>query len=157
MPELTPYEAQVTSLWNRGLSSPEIGERLGKSKGAITHALAKARLKGAEVRYARQAFAALAPSVANYAEMLERRQERADFEAHLLGDPCAYCGRPAVLLDHVVPESAGGDNTVENLTASCQACNAGKQGQSLLTYLITRQLYALRRLLEAEALAWRAI
>lgn len=43
---------------------------------------------------------------------------------------CQYCGAKAprveLQLDHVVPVSAGGENTFENLKTSCWDCNIGK-------------------------------
>ncbi|WP_029117006.1 HNH endonuclease [Mycobacterium sp. URHB0044] len=45
-----------------------------------------------------------------------RRDERA----------CAYCGRAADTVDHVLPRSRGGGDTWFNLVAACQACNGLK-------------------------------
>jgi hypothetical protein len=46
------------------------------------------------------------------------------------GFACRYCGRrpPQVVLqvDHVIPRSAGGDDTDENLITACEECNQGK-------------------------------
>ncbi|MFV8054607.1 HNH endonuclease [Mycobacterium sp. 48b] len=39
---------------------------------------------------------------------------------------CAYCGGHGDTLDHVVPESRGGDNTWLNLVAACAPCNGRK-------------------------------
>jgi hypothetical protein len=43
---------------------------------------------------------------------------------------CQYCGRSApkveLVLDHKIPVSKGGDNSISNLTTSCVDCNAGK-------------------------------
>jgi 5-methylcytosine-specific restriction endonuclease McrA len=37
---------------------------------------------------------------------------------------CAYCGREGYLtVDHVVPRSRGGDNTLENRVMACPPCN----------------------------------
>ena len=48
---------------------------------------------------------------------------------------CSYCGRmpPDVILhvDHVVPFSAGGSTTLDNLRASCGDCNLGKGASRL--------------------------
>jgi hypothetical protein len=53
------------------------------------------------------------------------------------GDRCAYCRSPAMLsvatyeMDHIVPESAGGADSVENLAWCCPSCNrfkAARQG-----------------------------
>lgn len=39
---------------------------------------------------------------------------------------CAYCGRQAETIDHVVPRSRGGTHTWENCVASCMRCNHSK-------------------------------
>jgi 5-methylcytosine-specific restriction endonuclease McrA len=39
---------------------------------------------------------------------------------------CAYCGRRAETIDHVVPRSRGGSHTWENCVASCMRCNHSK-------------------------------
>ena len=50
---------------------------------------------------------------------------------------CQYCGRSArdgatLHLDHVVPVSAGGETTEENLLTACETCNLGKSASSVL-------------------------
>lgn len=42
---------------------------------------------------------------------------------------CRYCGDPATSVDHVIPWSRGGRNTMDNLVASCQPCNEAKGDQ----------------------------
>jgi 5-methylcytosine-specific restriction endonuclease McrA len=39
---------------------------------------------------------------------------------------CAYCGRKAETIDHVLPRSRGGTHTWENCVASCMRCNHSK-------------------------------
>lgn len=39
---------------------------------------------------------------------------------------CAYCGRRAETIDHVVPRSRGGAHAWENCVASCMRCNHSK-------------------------------
>ncbi|GAA2092864.1 MULTISPECIES: HNH endonuclease [Brevibacterium] len=39
---------------------------------------------------------------------------------------CAYCGRSAETVDHVMPRSRGGQNTWTNLVACCRTCNSLK-------------------------------
>lgn len=39
---------------------------------------------------------------------------------------CAYCGRSASTIDHVLPRSQGGKDTWENLVACCLGCNNEK-------------------------------
>lgn len=51
------------------------------------------------------------------------------------GFQCAYCGRkvPAVVLevDHIVPLSAGGQDTLDNKITACFDCNRGKGKREL--------------------------
>ncbi|MHA7159413.1 HNH endonuclease [Glutamicibacter endophyticus] len=44
---------------------------------------------------------------------------------------CAYCGRAANTIDHVIPRSRGGLNTWENLVAACLPCNGRKADKTL--------------------------
>ena|SRR5690625_2395075 len=44
---------------------------------------------------------------------------------------CAYCGRSATTVDHVVPRSKGGESSWLNLVAACAPCNFRKGSQSL--------------------------
>lgn len=48
-------------------------------------------------------------------------------------DTCQYCGKHTrdLTLDHIIPRSRGGQNTWENLVASCRPCN-GKKGNRFL-------------------------
>nr|WP_207908979.1 HNH endonuclease [Pseudonocardia endophytica] len=39
---------------------------------------------------------------------------------------CAYCGRRADTIDHVIPRSRGGVHSWENCVAACRACNSRK-------------------------------
>lgn len=52
------------------------------------------------------------------------------------GFRCRYCGHGVehgALLeaDHVIPESAGGPTTLDNLVTACQDCNRGKSAKPL--------------------------
>lgn len=58
-----------------------------------------------------------------------------EYAAVLLRDPCAYCGEPAVELDHIDPVSLGGSGTWDNLSGACRTCNARKNDQPLLMFL----------------------
>ena len=44
---------------------------------------------------------------------------------------CVYCGAEATEIDHVIPRSNGGTNSVYNLVASCKSCNQIKSNLSL--------------------------
>lgn len=43
---------------------------------------------------------------------------------------CAYCGRSATTIDHVVPRCQGGRSTWDNTVASCLKCNSSKGGRT---------------------------
>jgi 5-methylcytosine-specific restriction endonuclease McrA len=44
---------------------------------------------------------------------------------------CAYCGRRAETIDHVIPRSRGGQHMWENCVASCTICNHHKADRLL--------------------------
>jgi 5-methylcytosine-specific restriction endonuclease McrA len=41
---------------------------------------------------------------------------------------CVYCGKTAVVADHVIPRALGGQTTLENLVAACWHCNSVRGG-----------------------------
>jgi 5-methylcytosine-specific restriction endonuclease McrA len=43
---------------------------------------------------------------------------------------CAYCGKPGTTIDHIQPQSRGGQNTWENLITACQKCNNVKDDRT---------------------------
>jgi 5-methylcytosine-specific restriction endonuclease McrA len=91
---------------------------------------------------------------------------RADGQSHREGwmsilryDPCAYCGKPAVVLphpalerargrlvvgsntvDHIVPASGSGRYRHDwvNYTAACSSCNVSKNTRPLLKFMLRR-------------------
>ena len=42
---------------------------------------------------------------------------------------CVYCGQEADTVDHVVPRRLGGNDSDDNLVASCKRCNYAKGGR----------------------------
>jgi len=48
---------------------------------------------------------------------------------------CAYCGKKIefddMTIDHIIPSSKGGANTLENTIPSCQLCNNQKADKSI--------------------------
>jgi 5-methylcytosine-specific restriction endonuclease McrA len=50
------------------------------------------------------------------------------------GRVCAYCGKRADTIDHVLPRSRGGAHSWENCVAACRVCNSRKADR-LLTEL----------------------
>ena len=48
---------------------------------------------------------------------------------------CSYCGEKSKLtLDHVVPLSRGGTNTIGNVVPACQSCNSSKHARLLIEW-----------------------
>ena len=47
---------------------------------------------------------------------------------------CAYCGAKAEEIDHIIPRSKGGTNSVNNLTATCRGCNEKKSNLTLKAF-----------------------
>ena len=43
-------------------------------------------------------------------------------------DTCYYCGQYASTVDHLIPRSKGGLDTMDNLVAACTRCNYSKGG-----------------------------
>jgi 5-methylcytosine-specific restriction endonuclease McrA len=54
---------------------------------------------------------------------------------------CAYCGAPAQELDHMVPVSAGGSNTIDNVVPACRPCNRSKHARPMLIFCLQKQLW----------------
>lgn len=49
-------------------------------------------------------------------------------------DKCVYCGAKAEEIDHVIPRSSGGTNSIYNLVASCRNCNQMKSNLTLKAF-----------------------
>lgn len=47
------------------------------------------------------------------------------------GRRCAYCGKRADTIDHVIPRSRGGTHTWDNCVAACRLCNSRKADRLL--------------------------
>ena len=64
---------------------------------------------------------------------------------------CQYCGKAGLYkrrctLDHLNPESKGGEATPSNLVVACHACNHRKGKKSLEDYIAWRELEIQREL-----------
>lgn len=70
---------------------------------------------------------------------------------------CRYCGRQSdevkLVLDHIVPVSAGGPTNEENLVTSCEDCNQGKADKVLTAIPDLDRLARLQELQEQRAVA----
>jgi HNH endonuclease len=92
---------------------------------------------------------------------------------HVRCDPCAYCGAPSQVLDHIVPalryvaehRRGGlrrGTDSWANLTAACTECNGSKGSKSLLAFLGIRAMHTsddgrIYLRLAAEGAGWRQV
>jgi hypothetical protein len=54
----------------------------------------------------------------------------------MLAEGCAYCGAPAVGLDHFIPVSRGGETTPGNLVPACKSCNSMKRDQDPMLWIV---------------------
>jgi 5-methylcytosine-specific restriction endonuclease McrA len=61
------------------------------------------------------------------------RQDVRRMLARFLGR-CAYCGAAATTIDHVIPLSRGGRNTIGNLLPACGPCNWSKHDAYLVEW-----------------------
>lgn len=89
---------------------------------------------------------ALTPKGAIYNRLAahKRRGVRYDAEAReyvalILNDPCVYCGGEAAEVDHITPISKGGTGQALNLAPACRSCNARKNDDSLLIFMLRQK------------------
>lgn len=70
----------------------------------------------------------LSVALHQYIHVPYRRGTRVTRDGVLTRDSytCAYCGGHGDTLDHVTPESRGGQNTWDNLVTACAPCNGRK-------------------------------
>jgi 5-methylcytosine-specific restriction endonuclease McrA len=54
----------------------------------------------------------------------------------MLQKPCIYCGAKSTHIDHVIPLSRGGSNSVGNLAPACQTCNLSKGPKLIMEWKI---------------------
>ena len=55
--------------------------------------------------------------------------------SRLLAQPCAYCKlKPSEHIDHIIPLSRGGDNSLGNLTGACASCNLSKGSKFVMEW-----------------------
>lgn len=56
--------------------------------------------------------------------------ETLEYIAIIRNDPCTYCGRESVAIDHIDPVSNGGSNHWSNMTPACTSCNSSKNART---------------------------
>ena len=55
---------------------------------------------------------------------------------------CAYCGKDISAhyeFDHIIPQSRGGENTIENIAPTCSKCNGSKGNLTMDEWINKRQ------------------
>lgn len=62
--------------------------------------------------------------------------EGREYVALILKDPCVYCGGDASEVDHITPITKGGSGQAMNLAPACRTCNARKNDDSLLVFML---------------------
>jgi len=65
---------------------------------------------------------------------------------------CAYCGRTATSLDHVIPRFKSGSSNRNNLVPSCQRCNSNKGSLDMQTWYESQDFYCPKRY--AKIVSW---
>ena len=65
------------------------------------------------------------------------------------GNSCAYCGATKdITMDHIVPLSAGGTNTVKNIVPACRRCNCSKGAKNVTKWYTAQAFFNKERLLK---------
>lgn len=77
-----------------------------------------------------------AKALDNQRRRVGRDAEAVEYSVVLRADPCAYCGGPGGIVEHIVAVARGGGNGWENLTGACRSCNSTKGTASLLVGLL---------------------
>ena len=71
---------------------------------------------------------------ANYQQGPLYQNKLRSFVFNRSNNKCVYCGAKATEIDHVIPRSSGGTNSIYNLVASCRACNKKKSNLTLKAF-----------------------
>lgn len=71
----------------------------------------------------------------------QTRKRVADYRARkkqsllLEGNTCAYCGKSADTIDHIIPRSKNGSDDESNIVPCCKSCNSSKKDKDLADFL----------------------
>jgi hypothetical protein len=85
--------------------------------------------------------------------LISRRESKRRFRStiyEMWGSECAYCGKPARSLDHVIPRHKGGLTVIENLIPACLSCNGHKGAENWIEWFRKQDFYTVDR----EATIW---
>ena len=89
------------------------------------------------------------------AELVSKREGKKRLRAGIFdawGSCCAYCGRGADTLDHVLPVVKGGLTVRTNLIPACRCCNYAKGHAEVIEWFRSHHGWTPER--EARLLAW---
>jgi 5-methylcytosine-specific restriction endonuclease McrA len=54
----------------------------------------------------------------------------------ILSKPCLYCGAKSTQLDHIIPVSRNGRNSIGNLVGACSPCNSSKNDKTIMEWRV---------------------
>lgn len=70
------------------------------------------------------------------------------------GGLCAYCRKAkADTWDHIVPVTAGGQTTADNIVPACRSCNSSKRSRSLDEWIAATGMALDASVIERQTLA----
>jgi hypothetical protein len=77
-----------------------------------------------------------------YREQMRLSPEEAallrEYQSLIRFDPCALCGKPGEVFDHIDPLALGGEHSWRNMARLCARCNTQKQATPLLIFMLGR-------------------
>jgi len=87
--------------------------------------------------------------------LVPRRRAKREFRQSILQaweQKCAYCGKEAATLDHVLARSKGGETTRNNLISCCSSCNSRKGSERWVDWYRSQAFWDPER--EGTILLW---
>lgn len=79
-----------------------------------------------------------------YSEAQDKKSKNKFIIFHRDGFRCIYCGKSSIedseelSIDHILPRTANGKDTADNLVTSCKSCNSTKNNKILRGELMNR-------------------
>lgn len=111
----------VCGLYQYGYEIAELAEGLNLSKAKVVGTLSSNEIPFRRIR-----------------NILPEEWEQKKAQYHYC---CAYCGKRKNLeRDHIIPLSAGGDDSMVNIVPACETCNRSKNKRDLLDWSKFRAL-----------------
>ena len=69
----------------------------------------------------------------------------------ITNNKCIYCGEPSESVDHLLPQSRGGESKTSNCVPSCLSCNGKKSDSDALEWYRKQIFYDPRRAMAIRA------